>query len=187
VWREAVRERARVVVDGADGVGDQASHRFRVVMIPEKVRGNTRGSSHREAPETDPFSFFKGPNVNADVRTTRLTALRKCELVSVSGEVAQRVDSRRRTVGDDTLLGCPLPRREVGSELEPGGPQVQVVGNGGGDHPVHAVRHPFEEPSPSCQAFQRSRTDPFILNLTSGEKPPLLLGNLLEPREDRRS
>ena len=68
VWREAVRERARVVVDGADGVGDQASHRFRVLMIPEKVRSNARGSSDREAPETGPFSVLEWPNVNADVR-----------------------------------------------------------------------------------------------------------------------
>jgi hypothetical protein len=156
-------------------------------MIPKKVRGNTRGSSDQEAPESGPLSVFEWPNVNADVRTAGLTALRECELVSVSGEVPQGVDRRRRPVRDDTLIGCTLPRREFGSELEPGRPQVQVVGNGGGDHPVHAVRNPFEEPTLSGQTFQRSRPDPFVVNLTSGEKPPLLLGNLLEPWEDRKS
>jgi hypothetical protein len=156
-------------------------------MMPKKVRGNARGSCDREAPETGPLSVFEWPNVNADVRTAGLTALRERELVSVGGEVPEGVDRRRRPVRDDTLIGCTLPRREVGSELEPGCPQVQVVGNGGGDHPVHAVRNPFEEPTLSGQTFQRSRPDPFVLNLTSGEKPPLLLGNLLEPGEDRKS
>jgi hypothetical protein len=91
-------------------------------MIPEKVRSDARGSSDRETPKTDPFSVLQWPNVNADVRTAGLTALRERELVSVGGEVPQGVDRRRRPVGDDTLLGCPLPRREVGSELEPGSP-----------------------------------------------------------------
>jgi hypothetical protein len=187
VGLEAVRERARVVENRTDGVGDQAGHGFRVLMIPEKVRSDARGSSDWEAAETYPFSVLEWPNVNADVRTASLTTLGERELVAVSGEVPEGVDRRRRPVGDDTLLGCPLPRREVGSELEPGCPQVQVVGNGGGDHPVHAVRNPFEEPPLSGQAFQGSRPDPCLLNLTSCEKPPLLLGNLLEPWEDRKS
>jgi hypothetical protein len=187
VGREAVRKRARVVVNGTDGVGDQAGHGFRVLMIPEKVRSDARGSSDRETPETDPFSVLQWSNVNADVSTSGLATLGERELVAVSGEMPQGVDRRRRPVGDDTLVGCTLPRRQVGSELEPGRPQVQVVGNRGGDHPVHAVRNPFEEPSLSGQAFQGSRPDPCLLNLTSCEKPPLLLGYLLEPWEDRKS
>jgi hypothetical protein len=60
-------------------------------VIPEKVRSGARGSSDREAPETDPFSVLQWPNVNADVRTAGLTALRERDLVSVSGEVPQGI------------------------------------------------------------------------------------------------
>jgi hypothetical protein len=60
-------------------------------MIPEKVRSDARRSSDWEAPETAPFSVLQWPNVNADVATAGLTALRERELVSVSGEVPQGV------------------------------------------------------------------------------------------------
>jgi hypothetical protein len=43
---ESVGESPRVVVHGADGVGDDIGYRLGVLVVVEEVRGNPRGSRH---------------------------------------------------------------------------------------------------------------------------------------------
>ena len=80
------------------------------------------GTCDRETSVPDPLTILKRPHVDPDIGPSGLLALRHCEFMPFGREVPQPVHLRSRSVGDDTLVRCPFPRRDAGSELEPGRP-----------------------------------------------------------------
>src|SRR5438034_326570 len=73
-----------------------------------------------------------------------LAALRDGELVPIGRKMTEPVQRRGGPVRHNSLLGCPLPRRDVRGQLEPRRPKVLVVWRRGPDHEVDAAGHPFE-------------------------------------------
>ena len=150
---QTVGEGPRIVEDAADRLGDDLRNGLGV-PVREEVRGDPGRLGDREAMQPDPLSVRQVSDVYADVRAAGSACARHGELVSVGREMAQPIDGRRRPMGDDTLIGRPVPCRNVGSKLEPGGSQVKVVRDRGGGEPVHARRYPFQR---APGAVRRSR------------------------------
>lgn len=174
VRRERVGERAGVVVDGADRVGEQLRHRLRIFFFPKEIRHDARWSRHRQIPKRDPFAGRHRAGVEPYVGAARLTARRDRELVAVGGQMSEAVERGGRPVRDDTFGRSAFPGEFLGSELEPRGSQVHMVGNRSAGKPVDAPRHSFED-RPLCnQAAKSSGGYPGPLRLPARHEAPLV-------------
>jgi hypothetical protein len=110
----------------------------------EQVGGGPQGPGHQEAALAGPLAVVQGAHVDPHVRAAGLAPGRDGELVLVGREVPQPVQCRCRAVRDHALLRGPFPGAQRGGELEPGAPQVPVIGNGRPGQLVHAPRHSFQ-------------------------------------------
>jgi hypothetical protein len=79
--------------------------------------------------------------MQADVWASRLPPLANRELMTIRGKIAESVQSSRRSMGHNPIFGGTPPSRNIGGELEPGGPQREVVRNGRPRETVDAVGH----------------------------------------------
>ena len=79
--------------------------------------------------------------MEADIGPPGLLPARKGELVPVGRQVPQTVERGRGPVGNNALRWRPFPRPDPGFELEPRGPQGQVIWLRRAGHPVHPVRN----------------------------------------------
>lgn len=76
----------------------------------------------------------------------------------------------------NSLVRRPLPRWDVGCELEPRCPQVHVVRDWSHDCAVKATRHPLKAAPGRSESLESGRPDSFGLDLPPGEQTPLFLG-----------
>jgi hypothetical protein len=183
VGRECVGERAGVVEDTLDCFRHKLRDGFGICLVPEKVRRNPRRPGDRKSMEPDPLTIIEVAHMDTDVWPPALAAAGHGEFVPISGEVAQAVHGRRRSVGHHALVSGPLPRRHLGSQLEPCGPEIPVIGGWRSDQLVDTMSHPFENSTRFDQALQRRRADPGFLDLAARDEAPLVLGKVLETWE----
>ena len=113
-----------------------------------------------------------------------LASRRERELVGVGGKVTDAVQRRGRPMGDHPLLWRPFPGGHVRRELEPRGPQLEVIRHGGTGEVVHAVGDPLEDGT-IREALDGRRGHPRPLRLLAGDEAPLVLGKRGEA-SDRR-
>ena len=141
----AFRERAWVVVGGPQGIGNNLRDSLGVFLVAQQVGSDARRPRDRHPVKNDPLVGPGRPVVKPDVRAAGLPPLRQRELVPVCGQVAKTVQHRGRTVGYDPLLRCPLPRRNLGSELQPRRTKFEVIRQRRPGQAVHAVRYPVKD------------------------------------------
>jgi len=177
--REGVRERGWVVVDRPESIGDDLCDRFGVFLVAQQVGGDTRRPRDRHPVKNDPLTGADCPVVEPHVRPARLPPLRQRELVPVCGQVAQTVQRRGRTVGYDPLRRCPLPRRNLRGELEPGRPKADMIRRRRPGQAVHPVRYPVKNARPG-EPLQGSLRDTGAFGLAARDEPPLILS---DPRD----
>lgn len=118
--------------------------------------------------------------MNPHIRPADLSSCRQDELVLVSGQMAEPVQRRRRPMGHDSLTGLALPSKRVGRELEPRGAQRNVVRRRSSGQVIHAVSDSLQDRTVCAETLQRGRGDAGLFRLATGEKSPLILGDLGE-------
>ena len=101
----------------------------------------------------------------------------------VGGQVSQAVERGRGPVGYHPLHRCPFPRPDSGVELEPRGPQGQVIWLRRACHPVHPVRYPVKHRARSGQPLHRRLRNIRQLHLPPRDQAPLVLGDLPDTAE----
>jgi hypothetical protein len=134
--------------------------------------------------KNDPLAGPDRPVVKPDVRSARLPPLRQCELVPVRWQVAETVPSRGGTVGYDALLRCPLPRRDLRSELEPRCTEVEIIWQRRPSKAVHPVRYPVKD-ARLGESLQGRLRDTGSFCLAARDEPPLILGDPRDTAESR--
>ena len=184
VRRKGVRERAWVVVDGPQGIGNDLRDSLGVFLIGRQVGSDTRRPRDRHPVKNDPLVGPDRPVVKPDVRAAGLAPLRQRELVPVRRQVPETVQRRGRTVGYDPLLRCPLPRRNLRSELQPRRTKVEVIGQRRPGQAVHAVRYPVKN-ARFGESLQRSLRDTGTFGLAAGDEPPLVFSDPRDAAESR--
>ncbi len=182
VGRKRVRERPRIVVDGANGVGDDLRHRFGVFLVVEEVGGDARRPCDGHPVEDDPLARGNGSLMQPDVLTARLPPNREGELVPIRGEVPEAVQRCGGAVGDDPLIWGSLPCRNLRGELQPGCPELEVIRWRRPREPIHPLCHPVKD-ARCCETLQGGLRDAGALGLTASDKAPLILSDLCEATE----
>ena len=180
--RQGVREGPGIVVHGAHGVGNHVGYCLRILPVVKEVRGNSGRSGHREPAQRDPLVLIHGSLMEAHVAPAGLPPPRQGEVVAVLREMAEAVKGRRGPVRGDALFRCALPTGKFGSELEPGGTEVNVIRHWRAGQVVYAVGHTLQY-ALGCQALQGGPREAGQLGLAPGYEPPLVLGNLGEAAE----
>jgi hypothetical protein len=182
VRSERVGKGARVVEGLTDCVGNDVSHGFGILAVGEQIARDARWAGDGQALERDPLPVGNSTVVKANFWTTGLPSNRKRELMAVGRQVAEAVHRRCRTVRDDTLGRRPVPREDIGCELQPGRTELEKVRRRRGREVVYALSHPFEYGFGS-QALEGGRGDARSFGLATSHKPPLILSDLCESIE----
>lgn len=96
--------------------------------------------------------------------------------MNISPKVAHAVQRRRTSVGNDSDLGIieSFPCRPTRIELEPGGPQLQMVRLSSPSDAIDTMCHALNE-SRLGQARDRTPADSRIIGLPKGYQTPLAL------------
>jgi hypothetical protein len=173
-----VRERTWIVVGGPDGVGYEVTDSLGILVASQQVGSNACGPGHEHAAKADPLSVIEVTVVQPDVGKPGLTPRRKGELVPVGRKVTEPIQLRRRAVRDDSLSRYPLPSQSVRSELEPRGPQVEVVRQRRADEMIDTVGNTFQHSPVGGEPTERRRSDASALSLAPRDETPLILRNL---------
>jgi hypothetical protein len=184
VRRKGVRERAWVVVDGPQGIGNNLRDSLGVFLIGQQVGSDARRPRDRHPVKNDPLAGPDRPVVKPDVRAAGLPPLRQRELVPVCGKVAKTVQRRGRTVGYDPLLRRPFPRWNLRSELEPRRTKVEMIWLRCPGQPVYAMRYPVKD-ARLGEPLQRSLRDTGTFGLAARDEPPLILSDPRDAAEGR--
>jgi hypothetical protein len=88
---EGLGEGGGMVVGVSNGVGHDAGHGLRVLMVCEKVGRDARGSRNQKAPELDALVAVQWSSMDPDVGTARLAPCRQRELMGVGRQVTETV------------------------------------------------------------------------------------------------
>jgi hypothetical protein len=179
---ERVGKHSRIVVDGAQRIGDDLRHRFGVFFVVEEVGCDARRPCDRHPVQDDPLARVNGPVMQPDVLAARLPPYRQGELMPIRGEVTEAVHRRRGAVGDDSLLRRSLPRWNLRGELQPSCPKLEVIRWWRPRQAVHALCHPVKDPRRG-QSLQGGPRDAGALGLAASDEPPLILCELGEAAE----
>jgi hypothetical protein len=86
---ESIGKSARIVVDTPDRLSDDLCYPFRVLPVPEEVRGDARRPGDRQAAQAHPLAVAQREHVNPHIRAARLMASRNREVVVISWQVSQ--------------------------------------------------------------------------------------------------
>ncbi len=174
---ERLRETAWVVVDAADRVSDDVSHRLGVLSVSEQISRDPRRQRDGQAPKRDPLVIPHSTVVEAHVGPTRLPPNGKRELVTVGGQVSKAVQGSGGSVRDDTLGGGPLPCGDSRRELKPRGTELDVVRRRRPRETVHTLSYALQC-GVGSEALEGGRRDTRAVGLTARDKSPLVLGDV---------
>lgn len=100
--------------------------------------------------------------------------------------MAQPVEGSGRSVRDDSLKQCPIPCRDVGCQLQPGGPQFGMIRERRAGEVVHAVSDSPEDRTARDQAIEGGFCDAGHLGLAARDEAPLVFGDVGQSAEGRR-
>lgn len=179
VGRDALRDLGRVLESAVEHLGGNPPHHARLDMVSEKVGDRASGAGHRQAGENDPIGSRNLAAVQANIAAPRLAPSRKRELMHVRTKIADSVEARGRGMRDNRVVEVveASPGGPLGSELKPGGPQLEMIGLSGAANAKDAVRYSLQ-PAVRRQTGQRRMANSRLLRLTSRDQSPLTLGNL---------
>jgi hypothetical protein len=179
VRRKSPSELARVVVNVVKRLRHDTRDGLRLLIVSEEIRSDLRRPGNRKAPEVDPTQLCGRALVEPDIRTAGLTPARKGELVAIGGKVADAVERRRGPVRDDPLDGRSFPCGDSWCELEPCGPEIEMVGDRCPGEAVDPVGYSLKEAARRREAIERRLGDlGEISSLPTGDETPLILGDL---------
>ncbi len=148
IRHESVCDAPWVLEDAVEDLGGDLGDRFRVDVIGQQLADHHGRSSRRQASEEDATRRWHLAPVESDVGSSGLASMRQDELVYIGAQVTDSEHGgggRVRDDGDVWVIQA-LPGRPGRIQLQPGSPQIKVVGFRGTSHPVDAMRHPLEQP-----------------------------------------
>ena len=90
-------------------------------------------------------------------------------------------------MGHNTLIGCPLPGRHVGGELQSGRAEGDVGGMRCHCQTVDAVGNPLDEAFVAGQAVEGRSRNAGAFGLAARHESPLICGDGAEPADGGRS
>ncbi len=179
VGRDALRDLGRVLESAVEHLGGNPPHHARLDMVSEKVGDRASGAGHRQTGKNDSIGIRNLAAVQANIAASRLAPSRKRELMHVCPKIADSVETRGRGMRDDRVVEVveANPSGPLGSELKPGGPQLEMIGLPGTANAKDAVRYSLQ-PTVRRQPGQRRMANSRLLRLTSRDQSPLTLRNL---------
>ena len=121
--------------------------------------------------------------MEADIGPPGLLPAGEGELVPVGRQVPQAVERGRGPVGNHALRRRPFPRPDSRFELEPRGPQCQVIWLRRAGHPVHPMRNALKHRARSGQPLHRRLRNTHQFRLPPRDETPLILGDLRDTAE----
>lgn len=185
---EGVGEGGWLLQTLADGVRDHLADCAWILTVGEEVSRDAGRTSDGQPAEFDPVTFPKLTKVQPDVGPPGLAPAGKGELVPVGRQVTQPIQAGCGAMGYRALLGSSLPGWNIGGELQPCGPEVEVVGLRCARHPLYARGNPLEQwraRHGRAEPRDGGRRDARRLRLTPRDETPLILCDLAESVQRR--
>ena len=168
-------------VAAPDRIGNDVRNGLGVLTIVKEIERCARGPRDRQALVASPFRLSEGPMVKPHIGVTRLPPLGQDEVVPVGGKMAKAKEGCSRPMGHYPFTCPALPGRHIRGELEPGGPELEMVRLRSSGKVVYTVRDPFENVVRS-QPLERCLRNPGCLSLLPGKETPLVLSHRSEAR-----
>jgi len=168
---------AWIVAHLAERISDNVADRRRVLSIDQQINNDARGTGDRKAAQGDPLVVVNVASVHPDIGSATLPSNRQGELMDPRRQMTESIQRGGRPVRNDSRLRSSFPGRGRGVELQPRGPQIQVVGLRHTGQPVDAMGYPLGG-AVGDHSGERAPRHAGAFGLAAGEKAPLFFGEV---------
>lgn len=177
--RDFLCDHTRVVVKVLERLDRDPCDGFGLDVAGQEVADHPARPGRGKAFEDDPLGVRDRSPVHPDVLPPSLPAPRHGEFMDVGADVADAVERCRGCMGNDCDVRVveTLPSRPIGIELEPCGPELEMVRLPSAAEAVDAMSDPLQYAALN-EARESGVRDAACLRLGAGYEAPLALSEI---------